>query len=163
MLGTPDPDDRIFFSFSGDSAYCDAINDLSSVDAGMNYRRQQFSVQIGGSGSDITTGDGKNYLAIPQSLNGWRLEKVEGSLDVASSSGLPTFQLRRVRAGSPADMLTTKLTIDANETTSATAAAAMVPDTSNDDVLVGDRIYVDVDVAGTGAQWAILTLTFRRY
>ena len=49
-------------------------------------------------------------------------------------------------------MLTTKITIDASEFTSYTAAAAPVIDTGNDDVATGDLIAVDVDVAGTGAK-----------
>jgi hypothetical protein len=57
-------------------------------------------------------------------------------------------------------MLTTKISIDASEFTSYTAAAAPVIDTGNDDVATGDLLAVDVDVAGTGAKGLGVLLTF---
>ena len=57
-------------------------------------------------------------------------------------------------------MLTTKISIDASEFTSYTAAAAPVIDTGNDDVATGDLIAIDVDVAGTGAKGLGVILTF---
>lgn len=100
----------------------------------------------------LTTGDGQQYFRVDSSLNGKNLVSVAASLVTASSSGIPTVQLRRVRGGANADMLTTKLTIDATEVDSITAAAAAVIDTANDDVATADQIFVDVDVAGTGAK-----------
>ena len=64
------------------------------------------------------------------------------------------MQIRRSRGAatrSDADMLSTKLTIDSGETSSATAATAAVVNTSNDDVATGDLIYVDVDAVSTTA------------
>ena len=58
-------------------------------------------------------------------------------------------------------MLSTKLTIDASEFDSIDAAAAAVIDTANDDVNTGDHIYIDIDVAGTGAKGLFVVLTFR--
>jgi hypothetical protein len=57
-------------------------------------------------------------------------------------------------------MLSTALTIDANETDSSTAAAAAVINTSNDDVATADRVFIDVDTAGTGAKGLNVTFTF---
>ena len=57
-------------------------------------------------------------------------------------------------------MLTTKLTIDASETTSYTAATAAVIDTAHDDVATGDLIAVDVDVAGTRRKGLGVVFTF---
>lgn len=112
-------------------------------------------------GSAITTGDGKGYYRVPASLNGFNLAAVAGSVDTASSSGIPTFQLRRKRSGSDVDMLSTKLTIDASETDSSTATTAAVIDTTNDDVATADRIYFDFDVAGTGTKGVMIEMTFR--
>ena len=58
-------------------------------------------------------------------------------------------------------MLSTKLTIDASEFDSEDAAAAAVIDTANDDVNTGDHIYIDIDVAGTGAKGLSVVLVFR--
>jgi hypothetical protein len=58
-------------------------------------------------------------------------------------------------------MLSTKLTIDANETDSSTAAAAAVIDSTKDDVATGDMLRIDCDVAGTGAKGLIVELQFR--
>ena len=49
-------------------------------------------------------------------------------------------------------MLSTKLTIDVSEYESSDATAAAVIDTSKDDVNTGDNVFVDIDVAGTGAK-----------
>jgi hypothetical protein len=57
-------------------------------------------------------------------------------------------------------MLTTKITIDASEFTSYTAATAPVIDSANKDVATGDLIAIDVDVAGTGAKGLGVILTF---
>lgn len=109
-------------------------------------------------GSAITTGDGKAYFRVPSVMNGWNLTGVAMSLTTASSSGIPTVQIRN--ATQTADMLTTKLTIDANETDTSTAATAAVIDTGNDDVATGDKVHVDIDVAGTGAKGLYVELTF---
>lgn len=111
-------------------------------------------------GGAITTGDGKTYIAIPAEFNGLNLVGCSAHVSTVSSSGIPTVQLRRVRSGASADMLTTKLTIDANEKDSSTAATSMAIDTANDDVLTGDEIHVDIDVAGTGAKGLVVTLKF---
>jgi hypothetical protein len=116
-------------------------------------------------GDAITPGDGKACLPIPSELNGYNLTGVAASVTTVSSSGIPTVQLRRSRrtnatTRSDADMLSTKVTIDANEFESSDAAAAAVIDTGNDDVQTGDMLYADIDVAGTGVKGLSLTLTF---
>lgn len=111
-------------------------------------------------GDAITTGDGKVYFRVPAALNGKTLTAVAASLSTVSSSGIPTVQLRRVRAGTPADMLSTKLTIDATELDSSTAAAAAVIDGASNGVSTGDQIFVDIDVAGTGAKGLSVNMSF---
>ena len=58
-------------------------------------------------------------------------------------------------------MLSTRITIDINESTSYTAATPSVVDPANDDVATGDVILIDVDVAGTGAKGGIAILEFQ--
>jgi hypothetical protein len=106
----------------------------------------------------VTTGDGKLIFCIPASLNGCDLTAAHAFVSTVSSSGLPTVQIRNVTDS--VDMLTTKISIDASEFTSYTAATAPVIDTTKDDVATGDLIAVDVDVAGTGAKGLGVILTF---
>ena len=110
-------------------------------------------------GSAITTGDGKAYWRVPSALNGMDLTAVAAAVTTASSSGIPTVQIHNLTQA--ADMLSTKLTIDANETDSSTAAAAAVIDAANDDVATGDMLRIDIDVAGTGAKGLMVELQFR--
>lgn len=51
--------------------------------------------------------------------------------------------------------------LDASETSSYTAATAPVINTSNDDVLTGDFLRVDIDGAGTGAKGLIVMVTLQ--
>jgi len=111
--------------------------------------------------SVVTTGDGSVYIVIPANLNGRNLTAAHAYVSTVSTSATPTVQLRRVRAGTPVDMLSTKITIDANEVSSYTAAAPPVINVANDDVATGDVIGVDVDLAGTGAKGLGVILTFQ--
>jgi hypothetical protein len=61
------------------------------------------------------------------------------------------------------DMLSTALTIDANETGSSTAATPAVVDTasSHNIVKAADMLAIDVDTAGTGTKGVMIELVFR--
>jgi hypothetical protein len=123
-----------------------------------------------GFGTNLTTGDGKDYFIVPASLNGMNLIGIRGDLVTRSSSGAVNIDVARcvtvasagnMCSSTVADMLSTNLTIDADEISSGTAATAAVIDTSNDDVATGQAIRIDIDGAGTGAQGLILTLSFQ--
>lgn len=134
-------------------AYVD--NELASVGGGS----EAVTILVSDpNGSAITTGDGKAYFRVPSILNGLDLTSVAAALTTASSSGIPTIQIHNLTQA--ADMLTTKITIDASETDSSTAAAAAVIDTANDDVATGDMLRIDIDVAGTGAKGLIVEMQF---
>lgn len=108
----------------------------------------------------VTTGDGKFIFVVTahEHIAGKNLTGVSAYITTVSSSGLPTVQIRNITQG--VDMLTTKVTIDASEYSSDTATTPAVIDTANDDVALGDRIAIDVDVAGTGAKGLGVTLVF---
>lgn len=90
----------------------------------------------------ITTGTAKATFRMPFAMT---LTGVRASLTTASSSGTPTIDINE----GGTTILSTKLTIDANEKTSTTAAVAAV---ISDSALADDaEITIDVDVAGTGA------------
>lgn len=128
------------------------------VSTGIGYRTVQ--IKVIDDATVLTTGDGKTSFVISNDLNGMSLVDADASVVGVSSSGTPTIQIRRLRGGSPADMLSTSITIDANELDSYSAAAAAVVNTANDDVATGDRLFIDVDVAGTGTDGLDVILTF---
>lgn len=106
----------------------------------------------------VTTGDDAIEFGISDDMNGLRLVDADAMVTTVSSSGTPTVQLHNKTAG--VDMLSTRITIDANEFTSYTAATPPVIDTANAGVSTGDRIRVDIDVAGTGTKGLIVFVAF---
>jgi hypothetical protein len=104
---------------------------------------------------------------MPVTLNGYNLTSVVATVFAKSTSGTPTVQIARGRqadattAHAFSDMLSTRVTIDANEFSSLYATAAAVIDTSYDDIATGDILRFDVDTAGTAATGLWLTLNFQ--
>lgn len=109
----------------------------------------------------VSTGDGKFIFAIPHPLNNYYLTLAEAFITTASSGGLVTVQIRNITQTQ--DMLTTRITIDVGEFVSYFAATPSVINYANAQVDTGDRISVDVDVAGTGAQGLGVMLGFTPY
>lgn len=106
----------------------------------------------------VITGDGQIIFCVSSDLNGLNLTDAQAFVTTVSSSGTPTVQIRNVTDSF--DMLSTRITIDASEFTSYTAAVPPVIDGAHDDVATGDLIAVDIDVAGTGAKGLGVILTF---
>jgi hypothetical protein len=85
------------------------------------------------------------------------LTRVQAALNAPSTTTAPTFDINK----NGTSILSTKLTIDANEDTSDTAAIpAVISDT---DLPLGAKITFDIDQGGTGAKlptvWLIGTRT----
>lgn len=134
-----------------------------SVAAPASMIRGSRTVELGATdpnaASALVVGDGVAYFVVPPELNGMNLTAVAAALvGTVSSSGTPTFQIANVTDA--VDMLSTKITIDATERTSYTAAVPAVIDATKDDVATGDILRVDVDVAGTGSKGLVVILTF---
>lgn len=110
-------------------------------------------------GSDLSIGDGKAYFTVPLSMNGLNIISANASVSTVSSSGTPTIQIARIRSGTPIDVLSTAVTIDVSEYSSYTADVPAVVNTSNDDLVTGDFLRVDLDVAGTGAKGLNVNIT----
>lgn len=120
--------------------------------------------------TDTATGDGKYYFTIPQTLNGMNLVAVQAQVITAGTTGTTDIQIARCAAassgnacsGTVTDVLSTKLTIDSGENSSATAATAAVINTSNDDVSTNQIYRIDVDaVSTTAAQGLLVRLEFQ--
>jgi hypothetical protein len=129
--------------------------------AGSDYGKRVVQIQVSDPAGDaITTGDGKAYFFISSELNGYNLVDADACVTTVSSSGTPDIQIRNVTDSQ--DMLSTRITIDASEKTSYTAATAPVINTSYDDVATGDQLAIDIDGAGTGAKGLTVILTFQK-
>jgi hypothetical protein len=153
-VGTPA---RVPVGANGQELVADSAQAL-----GVKWQTRERVIQIKAIADSATLaiGDGQASILITDDLNGFTLVDADAYVTTNSSSGLPTIQIRRVRSGAAVDMLSTRITIDANEPTSYTAVAQPVINTANDDVAIGDLIFVDVDVAGTGAKGLGVALTF---
>ena len=127
--------------------------------AGSNFGRRPFQIKIVDDATALTTGDGKMTFVITPELNGMNLVDADGMVSTVSSSGTPTYQIRNVTDS--VDMLSTPITIDANEKTSYTAATQPVIDATKDDVVTGDILAIDKDVAGTGEKGDTIMLAFQ--
>lgn len=100
----------------------------------------------------ITTGTNKNYWYAPSA--GMTVKFVRATLATASSSGTPTFDINE--AGT--SILSTKITIDANEWDSFTAATP--PVISDSTIAANAKVDFDIDVAGTAAAGAQIQIGF---
>lgn len=105
-----------------------------------------IGVALSDEATAITTGTAKVTMRMPFAMT---LTAVRANLNTASSSGLPTVDINEGE-GAGTSILSTKLTIDANELTSTTAATpAVISDAALADAA---QITFDIDVAGTGAK-----------
>jgi hypothetical protein len=127
--------------------------------AGSVYGKRVIQIKVFDDATAVATGDGKIIFCISSELNGYNLVDADAYVTTVSSSGTPTVQIRNVTDSQ--DMLSTVITVDANEYTSYTAATAPVINASYDDVATGDIIAIDVDVAGTGTKGLGVILTFQ--
>ena len=102
----------------------------------------------------ITTGVSKITFRAPFAMTLYQIPRA--SLSTASSSGIPEIDINK----NGTTIFSTRLTIDANEKTSTTAATPAILSTTTfaDD----DEISMDIDVAGTSAAGLKVTLYYRR-
>jgi len=126
--------------------------------AGSIHGRKTVYIKVLANDTALETGDGKAYVTIPDSLSGMNLVDADAAVYTVSSSGTPTIQIHNLTDA--VDMLSTLITIDASEFSSYTAATPPVIDGAADDVVTGDRIRIDVDVAGTDTTGLDVILTF---
>jgi hypothetical protein len=104
----------------------------------------------------VLSTDDKSYFRVPNIMNGWTLSSVAAMCKVASTSGIPTFAIKK---GSTS-MLSTNLTIDSGENDSSNALTPAVIDASSNTVATGDQIEVACPVSGTGVTYAVVELQF---
>lgn len=104
---------------------------------------EHIQIAVGDETTAITTGTAKVTFRMPYAFT---LTDCRASLNTVSSSGTPTVNIKE----SGTTIFSTKLTIDANEKTSTTAATPYV---FSDTSLADDaEMTIDIDTAGTGAK-----------
>ncbi len=112
-----------------------------------------LTIPVGDLTTAITAGTTKAYLRAPFAFT---LEAVRASLLTGSASGDVTIDVNEAGVS----VLSTKLSIDATEKTSTTAA---VPAVISDANIADDaELEIDIDAAGTTAAGLIVTLIGRR-
>lgn len=132
--------------------------------AGSDFGKRIVSIFVFDDSQNCTTGDGAGdvFWRVPAVLNGYNLVAVAAQVQTAGTTGTMDVQIARIRSGTPADMLSTKITIDSTEIDSSTAATPAVINGSNDDVATADQIRIDVDaVQTTPAKGLMVELTFQ--
>ena len=121
------------------------IRDWGAIPTGIPWFLECLAFAISWEEADITTGLAKLTFRVPYDMT---ISSIKASLNAASSSGIPTFDINVDWVS----IFSTLLTIDEGEKTSITAA---VPAVRTINTLTADQeITVDIDVAGTGAKWA---------
>jgi hypothetical protein len=119
------------------------------------YPEGVFVIACSDETTNLTTGNDKVTFRAPFAFTVHKIPRA--SLSTASSSGLPTCD---INVGGSSILGANKLSIDANEKTSTTAATATTVATSS--VSDDAEITIDIDTAGTGAKGLKVYLYYRR-
>ena len=116
---------------------------------------QCMTIAVTEENTNIQTGTAQVTIRSPYSIG---ITDVRGSLSTASTSGVVEFDVNV----DGTSIFTTEATIDANETTTQSAAVASA--ISGSVAMVGDDsvITIDIDSAGTGARGLKVTLYYTR-
>lgn len=148
------------FAYASDFA-AKVSDTLASASANPSLVHVQIAI-TDPNGDALTTGNGKAYMRIPAKLNGMNLVAVAMAVIApGSTSGNPSFQVTRIRAGASASVLTTVVSVDANQVDSSTATTPAVIGAANDDVATADQYRFDCTVAGTAVHGVMFDLTWQ--
>src|SRR5678815_383978 len=110
-----------------------------------------------GATDTTAVGNGKYYFVTPANLNNYRLTSVSAQVIAAGTTNPTTVALTRcvtaatgdACSGTTAQMLSTNMTIDSGENSTATAATPAVINTSNATITTGQIIRVDIAAVST--------------
>ena len=109
---------------------------------------ESFIIAVSDETTALTTGTAKVTFRAPYALtlNPTSAPLPKANVNTASSSGVVTVDINK----NGTSILSTKLTIDASEKTSVTAATPAV--LSSTSLAADDEVTIDIDTAGTGAK-----------
>jgi hypothetical protein len=145
-------------------AELDAGTDVSRVPnvdnlAGSDFGTKDLQIEMFAANVAVSTGDGNFAVTIPASLDGYDLVNAVASVHDKGITGTTDVTIERWRAGAAVDMLSTAITIG-DEWFAQDGSI----NTANDDVITGDRIYINPDVihSGTAPNGLSVVLEFRK-
>ena len=136
------------------ATYQDADGTIDLVVDDMNSTARSLTVACSDETSDLTTGAAKATFRMPQAAT---ITAVRASVTTAPAGDVLTVDINK--ATGPASLLSTKLTIDAGEKTSTTAATAAILDTNENGVVDDEEITIDIDTIGSSTAGAGLKVT----
>lgn len=119
--------------------------DKTKLDALPATPNESFIIAVSDEVTVITAGVAKVTFRMPYAFT---LASVKASLNVAASAVITTIDINEAGA----TILTTKLTIDVGEKTSATAATPAVIGGAGPVLAADAEMTIDIDLAGTGAK-----------
>jgi len=138
---------------SGGVVVADGVGNISVAPAGSADVPASLIIPVGDELTSISTGTAKRTFRIPYDM---AITEVFASLSTASSSGLPTIDIKR----NGTTILSTLITLDATEKISTTAVTPPVISTST--LTKYEEITIDITVAGTGAKGLVIYLNGTR-
>ena len=127
----------------------------SSASALYDNIEQFMTIAISDESTSITSGTNKLTMRSPYAMTLTKIPKA--SLNTVSSSGNPTID---INLSGTSILGANKLSIDANEKTSSTAATATTLATTS--IPDDSEITFDIDTAGTGAKGLKVVLYYKR-
>jgi len=107
--------------------------------------KRSVAITVTPSDAVVEVADGLYGILIPAEFNGWEIVDVVAGVHTKGVTGATEVQVRRRRAGSDVDVLSTLVTIGDEWYVS-----DGVINLSNDDLATGDALFIDVDVLHSG-------------
>lgn len=124
--------------------------------AGSYAGTKSVSIQVFDGATDVTTGDGKAYITIPEALNGMNLVRAQATVVTAGTTGATTIMIHNKTDA--ADMLSGAISIASGGTVGTVGTI----NGAADDVATNDIIRLDIDsVSTTAPQGLNVVLEFR--
>ena len=117
---------------------------------------KSLSVQLFDGATDVTTGDGKAYITIPESLNGMNLVRAQATVVTSGTTNATTVMIHNKTDAQ--DMLSGAISIASGGTVGTVGTV----NTTYDDVATNDVLRIDVDsVSTTAPKGLMVVLEFR--
>jgi hypothetical protein len=137
-------DKIVFWDDSADKLTYLALGDGVAIDGTTIYAQDWFVIAASDEATDLATGTNKVYFRMPYAGT---LLAVRASVNTAPTDAKIEVDINEDTGSGPVTLLSTKLSIDASETTSTTAA---VPAVISDSALANDaEITIDIDQVGS--------------
>lgn len=116
------------------------------------FGRKGTSIPVFSASTDVSTGDGKAYIVIPEMLNGMNLVRAQAVVNTAGTTNATTVMVRNVTDAQ--DMLSGAISIASGGTVGTVGTV----NTTYDDVATNDVLAVDVDSVSTTAPKGLMVV-----